>query len=122
MAAEHAIQKPFLSLGAASKRLDEVSWEEVFREILFRDSGGIYVERCSHKMICRRNSRNQPGVHCRQGLGRSALLAACVLVVGGVDVPTAIDRLTKARGCAVPETAEQREWIERRVSSVQPGG
>lgn len=53
------------------------------------------------------------GIHCRQGVGRSALLAACVLVAGGVAAAPAFERLTKARGCAVPETLEQREWVGR---------
>jgi protein-tyrosine phosphatase len=50
-------------------------------------------------------------VHCRQGIGRSALLAACVLVAAGMEPETAFQHIRTARGCAVPETAEQREWV-----------
>jgi protein-tyrosine phosphatase len=53
------------------------------------------------------------GIHCRQSIGRSALLAASLLVHAGLDVETAFERVQVARGCAVPETAEQREWVER---------
>ncbi len=52
-------------------------------------------------------------VHCRQGVGRSAILAACLLVAAGLDVATAWTRVAAARGCPVPDTAEQREWVAR---------
>jgi len=52
-------------------------------------------------------------IHCRQGIGRSALLAACLLIITRVDPDTAFQRLSAARGCAVPETAEQREWVKQ---------
>src|SRR5687768_13058513 len=35
----------------------------------------------------------QVGMHCRQGVGRSALLAACVLISLGVDPTTALARV-----------------------------
>lgn len=50
-------------------------------------------------------------IHCRQGVGRAALLAACVLASSGVDPATAWERIAAARGCAVPDTHEQREWV-----------
>jgi protein-tyrosine phosphatase len=50
-------------------------------------------------------------IHCRQGIGRAALIAACLLVWSGVDAETAINRVTLARGRPVPETAEQRAWL-----------
>jgi protein-tyrosine phosphatase len=52
-------------------------------------------------------------VHCRQGVGRSALLAASVLAEGGIDSETALARVALARGCPVPDTEEQRQWITR---------
>jgi protein-tyrosine phosphatase len=56
---------------------------------------------------------NRVGIHCRQGVGRSALLAACLLAAAGVDVRTAFERICAARGCQVPDTPEQREWVAR---------
>ena len=53
------------------------------------------------------------GIHCRQGLGRSGLLAACLLVATGMSPVAAFERLSAARGRTVPETREQREWVER---------
>lgn len=52
-------------------------------------------------------------IHCRQGVGRSALLAACILGLSGVDPSSAFDRITVARGCPVPDTDEQRGWVVR---------
>jgi protein-tyrosine phosphatase len=51
-------------------------------------------------------------VHCRQGVGRSGLVAACLLVTKGLDPSAAVDRISAARGVAVPETTEQRHWID----------
>jgi protein-tyrosine phosphatase len=52
-------------------------------------------------------------VHCRQGVGRAGLVAACLLVAKGLSPEDAVERLSAARGEAVPETAEQRSWIDR---------
>jgi len=51
------------------------------------------------------------GLHCRQGLGRSAVVAACLLIFSGVDPESAFQHISVARECIVPETAEQREWV-----------
>ena len=50
-------------------------------------------------------------VHCRQGIGRSSVMAACLLIVSGEEPETAIQHISAARGCPVPETAEQWEWV-----------
>lgn len=51
-------------------------------------------------------------VHCRQGLGRTGLVAACLLVTKGLPPEAAVQRVSVARGASVPETAEQRHWID----------
>ena len=50
-------------------------------------------------------------VHCRQGIGRAALVAICLLIVSGMEPAAAMERVGAARGCVVPETPEQRRWI-----------
>jgi protein-tyrosine phosphatase len=50
-------------------------------------------------------------VHCRQGIGRAALVAICLLVMAGMEEATAIESVSAARGCVVPETPDQRKWI-----------
>jgi protein-tyrosine phosphatase len=52
-------------------------------------------------------------VHCRQGLGRSGLIAAAVLASAGTEPLRAIEVVSSARGQTVPETPEQRLWIQR---------
>jgi protein-tyrosine phosphatase len=50
-------------------------------------------------------------VHCRQGIGRSALIAAATLISDGQDTETAINNIRLSRGLEVPETHAQRQWI-----------
>jgi protein-tyrosine phosphatase len=51
-------------------------------------------------------------VHCRAGIGRASLLAACVLVASGDSARGAFERIERARGLSVPDTEEQRRWVE----------
>lgn len=51
-------------------------------------------------------------VHCRQGVGRSALIAASLLAAAGQDPEQAFLRIEGARGAPVPDTAAQREWVK----------
>ncbi len=57
-------------------------------------------------------------VHCRQGIGRSGLVAACLLVKKGMSPGAAIDSVSAARGVSVPETAEQRAWIDHHSAAL----
>jgi len=51
-------------------------------------------------------------VHCRQGIGRTGLVGACLLVRKGMSPGAAVDAVSAARGIPVPETSDQREWID----------
>jgi protein-tyrosine phosphatase len=51
------------------------------------------------------------GVHCRGSIGRSTVTAACTLIHLGWTPEVAIEAIRKARGCEVPDTEEQHEWI-----------
>jgi protein-tyrosine phosphatase len=59
-------------------------------------------------------------LHCRQSVGRSALVAACLLVASGVQPQKAFERISAARGCAVPETLEQERWMTSLDSARAP--
>lgn len=50
-------------------------------------------------------------VHCRQGIGRSAMIAAAALISGGLNAETAVNAIRQSRGLEVPETPAQRRWI-----------
>jgi protein-tyrosine phosphatase len=66
------------------------------------------LERVSHTLSIGKNFL----VHCRQGIGRSGLVAACLLVKKGMSPRAAVEAVSAARGLPVPETTEQRDWID----------
>lgn len=51
------------------------------------------------------------GIHCRQGIGRAATIASSLMVLREIDPAEAFNRVATARGCSVPDTSEQREWV-----------
>jgi protein-tyrosine phosphatase len=50
-------------------------------------------------------------VHCRAGIGRSSVIAACALICSGIEASDALAMIKDARGLNVPDTDEQRDWI-----------
>jgi protein-tyrosine phosphatase len=50
-------------------------------------------------------------VHCRQGIGRSGLIAIAVLLTLRQNLNDAVALVTTARGREVPETADQLVWL-----------
>lgn len=52
-------------------------------------------------------------VHCRQGIGRSSLVAASLLTLAGRSAGDSWLLVERARGRAVPDTPEQKRWIDR---------
>jgi len=61
-------------------------------------------------------------VHCRAGIGRSSLIAAATLVSDGVPPDSAFRAIAEARGCPVPDTPEQKKWLEDGASLAGPNG
>jgi protein-tyrosine phosphatase len=59
-------------------------------------------------------------VHCRAGVGRSAMLVALVLVQHGFSADSAFRAIEESRGCSVPDTPEQRQWVEDFASHLKP--
>jgi protein-tyrosine phosphatase len=51
------------------------------------------------------------GVHCRGSIGRATVTAACTLIHMGWAPQAALAAIVVARGCAVPDTQEQENWI-----------
>lgn len=50
-------------------------------------------------------------VHCRAGIGRASVIAACVLACSGIDPKAAFDLIARTRGVPVPDTDAQRDWV-----------
>lgn len=65
----------------------------------------------AHKLEAALTSGKGVGLHCRQGIGRSSLVAASVLIASGENSTEAFERITTARGRPVPDTVEQKEWV-----------
>jgi protein-tyrosine phosphatase len=59
-------------------------------------------------------------IHCRAGIGRSSLVAACAMICSGIEAGDALTLLKEARGLSVPDTEEQRDWIFAFGKSYQP--
>jgi protein-tyrosine phosphatase len=57
-------------------------------------------------------------IHCRQGVGRSGLMAACLLMLTGISPDSAVQIVERARGVPIPETPEQRRWIDLFAASL----
>ena len=48
--------------------------------------------------------------HCYAGIGRSSLIAACLLILQGMPVKEIFAEISRARGFPVPDTPAQLEW------------
>jgi len=54
-------------------------------------------------------------IHCRAGIGRTGLVAGCLLHMLHVPHRNIFHLLSRSRGVAVPDTSAQVEWVERFV-------
>jgi protein-tyrosine phosphatase len=61
-------------------------------------------------------------IHCRAGIGRSSVIAACALVRLGANPDRVFEAIAKARGVEVPDTGQQREWVRAFADWLQAGG
>jgi protein-tyrosine phosphatase len=52
-------------------------------------------------------------IHCNGGLGRSGVIAGCLLRALGMDAEQTLRGLRAARGPECPQTEEQREFVRR---------
>jgi protein-tyrosine phosphatase len=50
-------------------------------------------------------------IHCRAGIGRSSLIAACVMLKLGFPRNEVFPLLSRARGLRVPDTSTQEQWL-----------
>jgi len=102
-----------LSLKEEAKLCEEYGLEYIIFPI--PDRGVPPSRRAAHDFVKKLDDALTKGknvlIHCRQGIGRSALIAAALLVRAGVDTETAFERVSIARGVPVPETTEQRDWV-----------
>jgi protein-tyrosine phosphatase len=57
-------------------------------------------------------------IHCRAGIGRTGMVAACLLRRLGVPARDLFHRLSRSRGLAMPDTAAQVAWVEEHLAKV----
>ncbi len=72
-------------------------------------------------LACQREQGQHLVLHCRMGIGRSALVAASMLVILGMPALATWAQIEQARGCPVPDTSEQRAWIEQFAQTLSRG-
>lgn len=56
-------------------------------------------------------------VHCRAGIGRAGLTAACILVRSGIPYPLTFPAISRARRVKVPDTERQEQWVQQFAGS-----
>lgn len=59
-------------------------------------------------------------IHCRIGIGRSSLIAACVLHALGHKYDTLFPILSRSRGLPVPDTPAQADWVRHYTRTMTP--
>ena len=62
-------------------------------------------------VVSRLHAQRAVAIHCRAGIGRSTLIAACVLYQLGFPMEEVFARLTLARRVSVPDTPTQTQWL-----------
>jgi protein-tyrosine phosphatase len=58
------------------------------------------------------------GVHCRACIGRASVTTASLLIRSGISPEDVWLQISSVRGYPVPDTFEQREWVERNMSRI----
>jgi predicted protein tyrosine phosphatase len=69
------------------------------------------VAELADEIVAALHSGKTVAIHCRQGIGRSAMMVAAALIAGGLNAETAVNAIRQSRGLDVPETQAQRQWI-----------
>ena len=62
------------------------------------------------------------GIHCQASIGRSSTVVASLLIRSGISPDEAWTQVSIARGCAVPDTPEQRAWVDANIQKGSPVG
>jgi protein-tyrosine phosphatase len=76
------------------------------------------AEQLSRLISARIAKGESVAVHCRAGLGRSATVAASILICLGFEPPSALEDIARARGIGVPDTADQRIWVSTFAKTI----
>jgi protein-tyrosine phosphatase len=58
------------------------------------------------------------GIHCRACIGRASVTTASLLIRSGISPDDVWLQISSVRGYPVPDTSEQREWVEHNMSRI----
>jgi protein-tyrosine phosphatase len=72
------------------------------------------IEQLSQKV----QSGHSVVIHCRMGIGRSSIIAACILLKAGFKTEQILQKITSARGLKVPDTDAQIQWLKNREKTT----
>ena len=71
----------------------------------------VAFQRFVADLASRLRAGEQVGVHCRGSIGRATVTASATLIHLDWTPRAALAAIQAARGCAVPDTQEQEDWI-----------
>ena len=71
-------------------------------------------------IAARMNTGAHVALHCYASIGRSGMLACCVLGHFGFDAERALHHVRLHRGVPVPDTAAQTAFIKRAITAQHP--
>ncbi|MEM7663081.1 MAG: dual specificity protein phosphatase family protein [Pseudomonadota bacterium] len=93
-----------------------------FRSFQIEDRGVPENALAFVSLICELGQMVEAGarvaVHCRAGIGRSGLSAAALLINRGTTSDEAFARVSERRRVTVPDTDDQRRWIEAHAEAL----
>lgn len=69
------------------------------------------ASRIAHALAADLQNGRSIAIHCRAGIGRSSVIAACAMICSGIEAEQALAQIRAARGLIVPDTDEQRDWV-----------
>lgn len=58
------------------------------------------------------SEKKKVAIHCRQGIGRASLIAACILILQGLETEKVFDLISDKRRRKIPDTQEQIDWVK----------
>jgi len=101
-----------LGLGAEHDRCVEAGITFISLPIPDRGVPGSLAKTRDVVATCKARLAEGDGViiHCRAGIGRSSMIAACVLAGRGYSLEDAFRMIAAARGLPVPDTRPQADW------------
>jgi len=79
---------------------------------------GTKIDSLIDQLYLKIQNGNSVVIHCRMGIGRSSIIAACILLKAGFKTEQILQKITSARGLKVPDTDAQVQWLKNREKTI----